>query len=67
MLDWMTRKPEKTEYERLTEAYQEKFGKPWIERIGFNKSIEDTMTEIEKCISDGTEQKIPKYKKRMIY
>lgn len=67
MLSWQNRKPQKSEYERLTDEYEKKFGKPWVERVGFNKPVDAVIKEIRECIESGQEQKIPQYTKGIIY
>lgn len=67
MLSWQNRKPQKSEYERLTDEYQKKFGEPWVEKIGFGDSVEKTIAEIKECIRNDRKQKLPEYSEGMIY
>ena len=67
MLSWQNRKPQKSEYERLTNEYEKMFGEPWMERIGFGDSVENTIAEIRDCIKNNYKQKLPEYSERMIY
>lgn len=67
MLSWQNRKPQKSEYERMTDEYQKVFGEPWIEKIGFGDSVEQTIAKIKDCIKNNRKQQLQGYSEGMIY
>lgn len=67
MLSWQNRKPQKSEYEKMTDEYKKVFGEPWIERIGYNQSAEKAIAEIKECIKNNQKQNVPEYSDGLIY
>lgn len=54
----------------LTEAlnqYEQHFGKQYFFYIGFEKSDQEIIDEIEKCIKTGKRQKEPRYDEDKLY
>lgn len=72
MIDFSDHTPaKKTEEEMKLEAamteYLDCFGVPYVFNVGFAMSIEETISDINKCINDGKPQTKPDYENGVDY
>ncbi len=55
------------ELQKALEEYERCFGENYCFYIGFLKTDEEIIAEIQKCIRTGKKQRPPKYRDDLIY
>ena len=55
------------ELQKALEEYEKYFGERYFFYIGFQKTDEEIISEIQKCIRTGKKQRPPKYRDDLIY
>ena len=55
------------ELQKALEEYEKYFGERYFFYIGFQKTDEEIISEIQKCIRTGKKQRPPKYEDDLIY
>ena len=53
--------------QKALEEYEKYFGERYFFYIGFQKTDEEIISEIQKCIRTGKKQRPPKYRDDCIY